>query len=76
MSAVPPRTTFSVQMAGTVVGALLNCACLQLHPGPYSVLKSVNLDVIMQTVVSNEREILVHPLHSYVDTRSLYIVAE
>ncbi|KZT64582.1 peptide transporter MTD1 [Daedalea quercina L-15889] len=36
---LPPRTTFSVQMAGTVVGALLNY-------------------VIMQTVVNNEREIL------------------
>ncbi|TFY64780.1 hypothetical protein EVJ58_g2402 [Rhodofomes roseus] len=36
---LPPRTTFSVQMAGTVVGALLNY-------------------VIMQTVISNEREIL------------------
>jgi len=36
---LPPRTTFSVQMAGTVVGALLNY-------------------VIMQTVVRNERTIL------------------
>jgi len=36
---LPPRATFSVQMAGTVVGALLNY-------------------VIMQTVVNNERTIL------------------
>ncbi|PCH44089.1 peptide transporter MTD1, partial [Wolfiporia cocos MD-104 SS10] len=36
---LPPRTTFSVQMAGTIVGALLNY-------------------VIMQTVVRNERAIL------------------
>ncbi|CCM02024.1 uncharacterized protein FIBRA_04100 [Fibroporia radiculosa] len=36
---LPPRTTFSVQMAGTIVGALLNY-------------------VIMQTVVSSERTIL------------------
>lgn len=25
LSAVPPRSTFAVQMAGTIVGALLNC---------------------------------------------------
>ncbi|KZT67204.1 peptide transporter MTD1 [Daedalea quercina L-15889] len=36
---LPPRSTFSVQMAGTVVGALLNY-------------------VIMQQVISNQREIL------------------
>lgn len=72
---VPPRTTFSVQMAGTVVGALLNCACIR-HPWDVFVLTLDVSDVIMQTVVSNEREILVRPPHSYTSVHRLSVVAK
>ncbi|KAF8521458.1 OPT oligopeptide transporter protein-domain-containing protein [Hysterangium stoloniferum] len=42
---LPPRVTFIVQIVGTVVGALLNCTY-------------IISDVIMQTIVDNERSIL------------------
>lgn len=52
------QVTFAVQMTGTIIGALLNCT-QYLTSLVWKQLTGVLADVIMQTVVRNERTILV-----------------
>ena len=57
------KSTFTVQIAGTVVGALINC-----KSPPLTMIDQIShyfLDIIMQSVVNNERTILVRVATSF-----------
>lgn len=65
--------TFSVQMTGTIIGALLNCTQCLIECFENQFIWAL-ADVIMQTVVRNERTILVS-LHVNSITRKAHIVS-